>query len=81
MKTTVNLPDELFRQAKMTAVERNVTLTELFESAVRHEIFGSSRGSYKMEDRSFKGEAGLLPGVDLSDWTQIRDLVYGTGPS
>jgi hypothetical protein len=76
MKTTINLPDDLFRDAKKVAIERNITLTELFAQAVRHEISESPRISFTLEDGSFKGEPGLQPGVDLSDWAKIRELIY-----
>lgn len=74
METTENMPDDLFREAKKAAVDRRVTFTELSEQAVRQEPSGST--SFKLEDRSFKGEPGLQPGVDLSDWNRVRQLIY-----
>lgn len=76
MKTTINLPDELFRDAKKAAVEGRITLTELFERAVRHELSGRSTNEFRLPDGSFKGEPGLQPGVDLSDWPRLRELIY-----
>jgi hypothetical protein len=33
------------------------------------------RGRFRLRDGSFKGK-GLQPGVDLSNWEQIRSLIY-----
>ena len=38
MRTTVDLPDELFRELKTIAVRRGITLKELLRTAVEHEL-------------------------------------------
>jgi len=38
MRTTVDLPDELLKRAKIVAVERGVTLRELIGSAMAKEL-------------------------------------------
>lgn len=38
MRTTIDLPDNLFRQAKRAALERGTTLKELLTQAVTHEL-------------------------------------------
>lgn len=38
MKTTLELPDQLFAEAKATAAHRRVTLKELFTRALEKEI-------------------------------------------
>ena len=38
MKTTVELPDALFRSAKAAAARRNTTLKELFIHALKREV-------------------------------------------
>ena len=42
MKTTVEIPDALFRKAKATAAERGVPLKELFTDAVREHLHRGS---------------------------------------
>ena len=42
MKTTVELPDDLFRAAKVTAAQRNISLKNLFTQALRKEISPAS---------------------------------------
>ena len=38
MRTTLDLPDELLKRAKILAVERGTTLKELMGSALRREV-------------------------------------------
>jgi hypothetical protein len=38
MKTTVEIPEDLFRAAKVTAAQRRITLKTLFTQALRKEI-------------------------------------------
>jgi hypothetical protein len=38
MRTTLDLPDELLKRAKIAAVERGVTLRELVESALANDL-------------------------------------------
>ena len=38
MKTTIELPEELFKAAKVTAARRRITLKTLFTQALRKEI-------------------------------------------
>ena len=42
MKTTLELPDELFREAKITAAKRKTTLKSLIEHALRRELYPTS---------------------------------------
>ncbi len=38
MRTTIDLPDQLLKQAKVTAIERGGTLRELIQSALEKEL-------------------------------------------
>jgi hypothetical protein len=38
MKTTIELPDQLFRKAKATAAERGLSLREFFAEALRDKL-------------------------------------------
>ncbi len=42
MRKTVELPEDLFRMAKQTALARDCTLKELFTDALVHELKGHS---------------------------------------
>ncbi len=41
MKTTLDLPDKIFRDAKATAARRQVTLKALITHALKREIYSS----------------------------------------
>lgn len=47
LKTTVEIPDALFRKAKATAAERGVSLKERFTEAVREHVQPGVTGSGK----------------------------------
>ncbi len=66
MRTTIDLPDNLFRRAKCVALERGATLKEFLTQAVTHELeYGRREG----------GRGRLpLPAVRLPDTTPILQL-------
>ena len=57
VKTTIELPDQLFRQAKAAAAERGVTLKDLFTEALRQRLQrGADPGAYRMPwEKAFGG--------------------------
>lgn len=57
MKTTVELPDELFAEAKAVALRRRVSLETLFTRALEHELRGNREESGQQRFR-----------VDASGW-------------
>ena len=58
MKTTIEIPDPLFRQAKVAAVKRGVTLKKLLVSALRNEL-GSGAPRAKKLQRVLGSVAGF----------------------
>lgn len=44
MKTTIELPEDLFLEAKLTAARRRITLKTLFTQALRKEISPPASG-------------------------------------
>ena len=77
MKTTVNLPDELVREAQELARRERTTLKELIETGLRSVISqraGEQR--FVLADASVDGR-GLQPEFRGSGWEQIRDSIYG----
>lgn len=78
MKTTIDISDSLFKEAKRFTAERGETLRELVEASLHHylESCRSKRQrSFKLKDCSFKGE-GLVEGMREGDWPAIRSLIY-----
>jgi hypothetical protein len=77
MRTSVDIPDPLLRQAKRVARERGTTLRQLLVDGLRSVVAGGERGRrHRMKDLSF-GEGGLVDGLSWSDAERIDTLVYG----
>lgn len=77
MKTTVNLADGLFEDARRVAEEQGVTFKELIEAGLRREVERRRQAPpiFRLRDASVGGE-GLQPGVDVSDRETWHPLVY-----
>ena len=70
MKTTVDIADDLLRQAKKAALEGRTTLRDLIERGLRRELEDRRRGTFVLPDESFGG-SGTQPGIDEGDWSAI----------
>jgi len=77
MKTTVELPDALLRDAKRVALRERTTVKDLIEKGLRAEIRARAprRRGFRLRAASFRGD-GLVTGRSLRDWDAIRDLAY-----
>jgi hypothetical protein len=76
MRTTVRLDPLLLRAAKRYAAETGTTLTALIEDGLR-EVLSRRRALKQMTPvklPTFRGN-GLLPGVNLDDSAQLRDVM------
>ena len=73
MRTTVDLPDLLFRQMKATATLRGISMKELITTAIETEIFkGQSSNDYSIQLPLIHSKH---PGtLDLTN-TEIEDLL------
>lgn len=78
MRTTLNLDDDLLRDAKRLAAERGTTLTALMEDALRIVVRRvekpAPRRRVRLPTSGVPGE-GFMPGVDVSDNAALRDLL------
>lgn len=76
MRTTIMLPDELYRDVKATAAGQGRTVTSFVEEALRTALRvldePPPREPYVI--RPFGG-GGLMPGVDLDDNSALLDLL------
>lgn len=76
MRTTVILPDELYRQVREAARSDDRTVTSFLEDAVRREL---ARRAQRPPARSFavraSGSGGMRPGVDLTSNAALLDLL------
>ena len=83
MKTTVEIPDAVFRQAKARSAERGITLKQLFSEAIREHLlrspgasaeppwkkaFGGLRHLHKENKRIERLIEKEFEQVDLEDW-------------
>ena len=77
MRTTVDINDELMRQAKRLAADENVSLKEIIERALREltRRRGAARKPYKLRWRPERGR--LQPGVRIEDRDSLFDLMDG----
>jgi hypothetical protein len=76
MKTTIQIPDSLFEEARKVARRDRTTLKTLVEQGLRRVIAERrKRTKFRLRRASFKGE-GLQPHLAGASWEQIRDLSY-----
>ena len=81
MRTTVDIPDDVLERAKRIAAEKGRKLSEVVADALREAFYrreqqSGDAGVGKGEDPmpSDSGD-GLMPGVDLNDNAELRDLM------
>jgi len=76
MKTTVQIPDSLFEEARKVANRERTTLKALIEEGLRRIISQHKRrNGFRLRKATFKGK-GLQPHVAHASWEQLRDLTY-----
>ena len=77
MKTTLDIADPLFAEAKRIAARDGETLRSLVEQGLRKVLAERSRKAkpFKLRDASFKG-AGMTPEFEGASWDKIRDAIY-----
>jgi Arc/MetJ family transcription regulator len=76
MKTTIQIPDSLFQEARRLAQRENTTLKALVEQGLRRALAErKERGGFRLRKATFKGK-GLQRAVAGTSWEQIRELSY-----
>ena len=78
MKTTLDLPDDLFIAAKKRAAETRTTLRELFERGLRRELaeqHTSGRTKRRRAIRWVSAKGGLPPGLDVADREEMHGFL------
>jgi len=63
MRTTLDLPDNLLRQAKITAVQRGTTLRELVSTALTRELNQPQPAEHPKKHARFPIFASTEPGA------------------
>ena len=80
MKTTIELPDDLFVAAKRRAAEDRTTLRAIIERGVRAQLRrpqADRTGALKPTIKWVTVDGGLPPGVDVSDRAAMHDWLRG----
>ena len=76
MKTTIQIPDSLFEEARKLAHQEWTTLKALVEQGLRRIVSERKRRSrFRLRKVTFNGQ-GLQPRLAGSSWEQIRELSY-----
>jgi hypothetical protein len=76
MKTTIELPDDLFIAAKRRAAEDRSTLRAIVERGLRAELRRSRAGRKRTGHAAIRWvtvDGGLPPGLDLADRARMHD--------
>lgn len=77
MKTTIELPDELAREAREVARAGGTTLKELVVEGLRSEVVRRSRGPARVDLVYPVTDGGLGPGIDPH---RLLDYAYENEP-
>lgn len=77
MKTTVELPDDLLREAQQIARAEGTTLKSVLEEGLRA-VIARYRSSqlFTLRDASVDGR-GVSPELADAGWARIREISYG----
>ncbi|WP_239328524.1 type II toxin-antitoxin system VapB family antitoxin [Frankia sp. CiP3] len=77
MKTTVDLPEVLVREAQDVARAEGTTLRNLVEEGLRAALERRrSASQFRLPDASVNGN-GLRPEFRDSGWNEVRAAIYG----
>jgi hypothetical protein len=74
MKTTVEIPDALFREVRVYAASRNLSFKQVMEAGLRKVLEEGRRQKkrFRLRDGSFGGQGMAIDG----DWATIRRRIY-----
>jgi|KBSSwiStaDraftv2_1062776.scaffolds.fasta_scaffold4990731_1 hypothetical protein len=74
MKTTVEISDALFKEAKRYAAKNDLTFRQVVEIALRQAISTTAKPKkpFKLKDGSVSGN-GMVKDYT---WDEIRDMIY-----
>jgi hypothetical protein len=77
MKTTIEIPDALFSEARLLAATEGTTLRQLVEVGLRYALSHHKRPiePFKLRDATFGGN-GLVEELQGASWERLRDLAY-----
>jgi len=76
MKTSIQIPNSLFEEARKLAHRERTTLKALVEEGLRRIISDrKQRSGFRLRKATFKGN-GIQPQLADASWDRIRELSY-----
>jgi hypothetical protein len=78
MRTTLMLPDDLYRQVKSAAADADRTVTSFVEEALRAALTRHADAAHPPREPyrvTAAGSGGLQPGIDLTDTVALIDAM------
>ncbi len=79
MKTTIDIADGLLEEARARAKAEGTTVRALVERGLR-EVLAERPSEEPWRFEPVTGELHPEPGVDLQNWEQVREIIYGDVP-
>jgi hypothetical protein len=78
MRTTLTIQDALLRKAKQVSLERNLSVGEVVEEALRLTLGAQAKGrpAQRRKLKTFRGD-GLQPGVDPTSSAALLEVMEG----
>lgn len=74
MRTTLTIPDPVYRQAKAEAARRGATVGSVVEAALRAYLEDSSAAVTALPPLT-RSVTGFRPGVDLDDMSAVWEMI------
>ena len=76
MRTTLVIPDDVYREVKVTAAREGITVTSFIEQSLR-DALDRSRLRAEVRLPVLPQSCGMRAGVDLRDNAAVRDILEG----
>ena len=79
MRTTLNINDTLLEEAKKCSVERNCSLDEIVDEALRLGLVAQKKSGTTIIARPLKifEGSGIQPGIDLNNNASVLEAMDG----
>ncbi len=76
MKTTIEIPDELIKQARRVAQQEGASLRALVEEGLQRSLEARRQAARRQLDFPSFGGSGLTEEFQSASWSRIRDEIY-----
>ncbi|MBC7594411.1 MAG: DUF2191 domain-containing protein [Kineosporiaceae bacterium] len=80
MRTTMNLPDDLYRSARVRAAEEGRTVTSVMEEALRSFLKINEPEAQPFVLKTLPSRANAVTPADVGDNAAIRELLDAEDP-